>query len=122
MNDIVDTLKGFVGVYQVFFKSGLCFPTFDFLEVILDYYHLHITQITPNAFQKIICFAMLCFALEIVPSITFFYYFYIPISNGDWISFSFHHGLVEIYDALPTSIKYWKEEYILFLLLLLLGL
>lgn len=33
------------------------------------------------------------------------------MSNGDWVSFSHHHGLVEICDGLPTSIKYWKEEF-----------
>lgn len=106
MNDIVDTLKGFVGVYQVFFKSGLCFPTFDFLEVILDYYHLYIAQITTNGFRKIICFVMLCSTLEIVPFITLFLQFYVRMLNGDWISFYLHHVLLEIYATLPTSIMY----------------
>ncbi|CAI9297879.1 unnamed protein product [Lactuca saligna] len=57
---IIDASEGFVGVYCVFFKSGLCLPTFDFLKT---------------------------------------------------VSFSLRHGLVELCDGLPTSIKYWKEEF-----------
>ncbi|CAH1426471.1 unnamed protein product [Lactuca virosa] len=47
----------------------------------------------------------------VVPSITFFRHFYVPMSNGDWVSSSLRHGLVEICDDLPTSIKYWKDEF-----------
>ncbi|CAH1417971.1 unnamed protein product [Lactuca virosa] len=31
---IIDPPGGFVGVYQVFFKSGLRLPAFDFLETV----------------------------------------------------------------------------------------
>ncbi|CAH1440906.1 unnamed protein product [Lactuca virosa] len=60
-NAIVDALEGFVGVYRVFFKSWLCLLAFDFLEEIFDYYHLHITQITPKWVSKnhLICDVML---------------------------------------------------------------
>ncbi|CAH1447625.1 unnamed protein product [Lactuca virosa] len=34
------------------------------------------------------------------------------MSNGDWVSFSLRHGLVDLCDGLPTSIKYWKEEFL----------
>ncbi|CAH1446833.1 unnamed protein product [Lactuca virosa] len=105
---IANAPKDFVGVYRVFFKSGLRLPALDFLETILDYYGLHIAQITPNGFRKILCFLLLCIALDIVPSITIFRHFYLPMSNGDWVSFFLCHGLVELYDSLPTSIKYWK--------------
>ncbi|CAH1423253.1 unnamed protein product [Lactuca virosa] len=66
---IINAHEGFVSVYQVLFKSGLRFPTFDFLRVVLDYYDLHITQITPNGFRNIICFVMICPALDIVPTL-----------------------------------------------------
>lgn len=94
----------------MFFKSWLWLPAFDFLETILDYYGLHITYITPNGFRKILCFTLLCIALDVSPTINLFHYFYILISNGNWVSFSLCHVLVEICDGLPTSIKYWKEE------------
>lgn len=103
---IIDAPEGFVGVYKVFFKSGLRLPYFDFVETVLDYYGLHITQIIPNGFRKVLCFTLLYVALDVLPSITLFRYFYLPMSNGDWVSFSLHHGLVELCDGLPNSIKY----------------
>ena len=53
---------------------------------------------------------MLCSTHEVVPSLTLFCHFYVPMSNGDWISFSLRRGLVDICDALPTFVNYWKEE------------
>ncbi|CAH1421133.1 unnamed protein product [Lactuca virosa] len=64
---------------------------------------------TPEGF--VLCFTLLCVALDVSPSITLFHYFYLPMSNGDWVSFSLRHGLMELCDVLPTSIKYWKEEF-----------
>ncbi|CAH1430621.1 unnamed protein product [Lactuca virosa] len=110
-NAIVDAPEGFVGVYRMFFKSGLRLPSFGFLKIVLYYYNLHISQITPNGFRKIVCFVMLCSALDIAPSITIFRHFYVPMSNRDWVSLFLHHRVVEIYDGLLTSIKYWKEEF-----------
>lgn len=100
-----------MGVYRLLFKSGLHLPDFDFLETILDYYALHITQITPNGFHKVLCFTLLCVALDVLPSINLFHYFYLHMSNGEWVSFSLRHGLVELCEGLSTSIKYWKEHF-----------
>ncbi|CAH1437387.1 unnamed protein product [Lactuca virosa] len=105
-NTIVDAPEGFVGVYRVFLKSGLRLPAFGFLKTDLNYYNLHIAQITPNGFRKIVCFVMLCSALDVAPSITIFRHLYVPMSNEDWVSLSLCHGLVEICNGLPTSIKY----------------
>ncbi|CAH1426459.1 unnamed protein product [Lactuca virosa] len=77
----------------------------------MDYYGLHIAQITPNGFRKILCFTLLCVAMDVSPAINLFCHFYIPMSNEDWVSFSLRHGLVEICDGLLTFIKYWKEEF-----------
>ncbi|CAH1448422.1 unnamed protein product [Lactuca virosa] len=84
---IIDGPEGFVGAYRVFFKSVLRIPAFDLLEAVLDYY-------------------------DVSSSINLFRHFHIPMSNGDWVSFSLRHGLVELCDGLPTSIKYWKEEFV----------
>ncbi|CAH1444465.1 unnamed protein product [Lactuca virosa] len=96
---IVNAPDGFVGVYRIFFKSGLRLLTFDFLKTVLDSYHLHISQISHNGFQKIVCFVMLCSTLDIPPSITIFYYFYVTMSNGDWVSYSVCHVMLDIYDG-----------------------
>ncbi|CAH1451940.1 unnamed protein product [Lactuca virosa] len=46
-----------------------------------------------------------------MPSVTLFRHFYVTMSNGDWVCFSLRHGLLKICDGLPTSIKYWNEEF-----------
>ncbi|CAI9301180.1 unnamed protein product [Lactuca saligna] len=105
---ITNTPKYFVGVYLVFFKSGLWLHAFDFSETILDYYGLHIAQITPDRFRRMLCFMLLCIALDIVPSITIFRHFYLHMSKGDWVSFSLCHDIVELCDSLLTFVKYRK--------------
>ncbi|CAH1436943.1 unnamed protein product [Lactuca virosa] len=91
---ITDAPEGFLGVYRVLFKSGLRLPAFYLLVTILDYYGLHIAQITHNGFRKALCFTLLCVALDVSPSITLFRYLYLPMSNGEWVSFSLRHGFV----------------------------
>lgn len=108
---ITDAPEGFMRVYRIFFKSGLWLPAFDFLETIMDYYSLHIAQITPNGFRKVLCFIVLCVSLDVSPSITLLCYFYLAMSNEDWVSFSLRHGLVELCEGLPTFIKYWRDEF-----------
>ncbi|CAH1422144.1 unnamed protein product [Lactuca virosa] len=104
-------LKALWGFTKCSSKFGLRLPAFDFLETVLDYYGLHIAQIAPNDFCKILCFTLLCVALDVSPTINLCCHFYITMSNGDWVSFSLCHGLVELCDGLPSSIKYWKEEF-----------
>lgn len=45
-----------------------------------------------------------------MPFITLCRHFYVTMSTKDWVSFSLHHGLVEICDGLRTSINYWKDD------------
>lgn len=33
------------------------------------------------------------------------------MASDNWVSFSLHLGLNNIYDELPSSIKMWKEEF-----------
>ncbi|CAH1420977.1 unnamed protein product [Lactuca virosa] len=80
---IVDAQEWFIGVYRVFFKLGIRFSDFNFLKTILAYYHFHIAHITPNALRKIICFAMLCFSLDVMPFIAILCHFYVTMSNRD---------------------------------------
>lgn len=78
--------------------------------MVLEYYGLHIAQITPSGVWKIICFVMFYSALNTVPSITVFRCFNVTMSTRDWLSFSLCQGLVEICDGIPTSIKLWKKD------------
>ncbi|CAI9269753.1 unnamed protein product [Lactuca saligna] len=73
--------KGYVGVYTVFFSSGLRLPFFEFLNSILGFVFILFRQ------------------------------FYVTMESGDWISFPLPSGVIEIHDGLPTSIKKWKTEF-----------
>ncbi|KAL4584901.1 hypothetical protein LXL04_009511 [Taraxacum kok-saghyz] len=104
--------EGFVGIYHQFLKAGLCFPVFDFLKTVLSHYNLHIAQLGPNSFRKIICFVMLSRALGIPPSLTVFRHFFVTLNTGDWVSFTRRQGIDDICDGIPSSIKKWKPEFI----------
>ncbi|KAL4589793.1 hypothetical protein LXL04_002703 [Taraxacum kok-saghyz] len=105
-------LEGFVGIYHQFLKAGLRFPVFDFLKTVLSHYNLHIAQLAPNSFRKIICFVMLSRALGVSPSLTVFRHFYVTLNAGDWVSFTRRQGIDDICDGIPSSIKKWKPEFI----------
>ncbi|KAL4579807.1 hypothetical protein LXL04_015974 [Taraxacum kok-saghyz] len=104
--------EGFVGIYHQFLKVGLRFPVFGFLKTILSHYNLHIAQLAPNSFRKIICFVMLSRALGIQPNLTLFRHFYVTLNAGDWVSFTRRQGVDEICDNLLSSIKRWKPEFL----------
>ncbi|KAL4582713.1 hypothetical protein LXL04_007272 [Taraxacum kok-saghyz] len=97
--------EGFVGIYQQFLKAGLRFPVFTFLKTVLQHYNLHIAQLAPNSFRKIISFVMLSRALGVVPSLTLFRHFFVTLVTGDWVTFTRRQGLDDICDGLPTLIK-----------------
>ncbi|KAL4591540.1 hypothetical protein LXL04_004509 [Taraxacum kok-saghyz] len=100
--------EGFVGIYHQFLKAGLRFPVFGFLKTILSHYNLHIAQLAPNSFRKIICFS----PLGIPPSLTLFRHFYVTLNAGDWVSFTRRQGVDEICDEILSSIKKWKPEFL----------
>lgn len=77
----------------------LLFPS----RVILDYYKVHISHISPNV--------PLFKALYFPPSLPLFRFLYLPMITKDWISLSLHRGIIDIYDGLPSSIKKWKEKF-----------
>lgn len=91
---IIDPPPGYVGVYTNFFRSGLHLPTFDFLNSAMSHYKLHIAQIAPNGFKKIMCFMLLNKALNIVSSLSVFRHFYVTMVTNDLVSFSICHNSI----------------------------
>ncbi|KAL4575118.1 hypothetical protein LXL04_021959 [Taraxacum kok-saghyz] len=104
--------EGYVGIYHQFLKAGLRFPVFDFLKTVLSHYKLHIAQLAPNSFRKIVCFVMLSRALGVTPSLVLFRHFYVTLNTGDWVSFTRRQGVDDIGDCFPSSIKNWKPEFL----------
>ena len=101
----------FTGVYHYHVMSGLRFPLNNFITEVLNYYQIHLIQLVPNGFRKIISFILICRSLDIVPSLKLFRHFYKDSPSGDWISFSKRPNSVELCTGLPTSIKRWKPEF-----------
>lgn len=105
---ITDAPEGFMGVYRVFFKSGLRLPDFDLLWNCSGLLWSAHRPNNPNGFCKVLCFTVLRVSMDVSLSITLFCYFCLPMSNWDWVSFYLYHGTVDLCDGLPTSVKYWK--------------
>ena len=97
--------EGYVGIYHQFLKAGLRFPVFDFLKTVLSHYKLHIAQLAPNSFRKIICFVMLSRALGVTPSLTLFRHFYVTLNTGDWVSFTRRQGV----DQMVVNTVKWSD-------------
>lgn len=68
--------KDMVAVYIDYFRVGLRVLVCELVPRVLEYYGVHITQLTPNAIGKIIRFEILCRAEERDPSIEVFRYFF----------------------------------------------
>lgn len=75
---------------------------------VLDFYGVHITQLTPNAIGIIVGFEILCWEKDRDPSIDLFrYHFQMKISE-DWFSFSIRVGAPKLMYGFPNLIKGWK--------------
>ncbi|CAH1416892.1 unnamed protein product [Lactuca virosa] len=99
-----------VGVYLQFLLVGLRFLPLSFIGDVCRVYKIHLTQVSPNSFRKIMCFLILCKALDIALDVDMFHYFYCMTSIEDWVTFSSRQGVVNICIGLSESIKLWKEE------------
>lgn len=104
--------NGIVALYVDYLRAGLRVPVCELVLRVLEYYKIHITQLTPNAVGRIIGFEVLCRAEGKDPTIeTFRYFFQIQIS-GDWYSFSTRAEAPELMYGFPDSIKGWKGRFI----------
>ena len=111
--DIHTPPAGYTGVYLCHLKAGLRFPMHGFIGTLLAHYGVHLVQIAPNGFRKILNFIFICKVLDISPTIDLFKYFYVTAHSVDWLSFSKRSHATELCLGLPSSIKKWKNEYFL---------
>lgn len=102
---MIDPPSGYVGVYTIFFRSGLRLRAFDFLNSTLNHYKLHISQIGPNGFNKIMCLVILNKSLNIILTLSVFHHFYVMMVNNERVLFSFCHSSTEICDNLLFSLR-----------------
>lgn len=100
-----------VALYTDYFKAGLRVPVCELLQRVLDFYKIHITQLTPNAVGRIIGFKVLCQAEERDLTIGTFRYFFQMKISGDWYNFSIPAEAAELMYVFLDSIKGWKGRY-----------
>lgn len=57
-----------VGVRIPLFDAGLCLPTSDFFNMIVDHYGHSIDELTSSVVNEIVCFELIFQSLDYVPS------------------------------------------------------
>lgn len=72
---------------------------------------MHISQISPNGFWKVMYFLLPSKALGVEPDVDIFHYFYYTTSIGYWITFSSIQRVIDIFHHSSNSIKNWKHEF-----------
>src|SRR4051794_12898145 len=105
---VLSAPEGFEPVYLQYFLSGLRLPINEFVVEVLRSFKLHLIQLQPNSFNKILGFAMLSRGLGLPISLKLFHYFYTLTYSSDWAIFSLRPDRKECIHGLRDSIKYWK--------------
>ncbi|GJR97223.1 nucleoside phosphorylase [Tanacetum coccineum] len=105
-----------IGLYAHHFRRGglrVHFSTF-FLSLV-EYFCVHISQLTPLGINHSTIFEMYCRALGVVPTVPLFRVFYKLCKQGDWFSFQSRvgKGLKPCIKGAPTSLKKWKDKFFL---------
>ena len=105
--------EGKMAVYVSHLRAGLRFPVNDFITALLNDFGVHLSQVGPNAFRKIISFGLICKSLDIPPSVNVFRHFHISYlpPPGHWITLNKRPGTPELCLNLPSSLGPWKKEY-----------
>ena len=74
---------GYAGVYLHHLRAGMRFPPHDFIGAVLAHYKVHLIQVTPNGFRKMMCFLLICKFLDIPSTVDLFRHFYAASPSGD---------------------------------------
>lgn len=104
-------------VYAQAFAAGMRLPLHPFVSDALAHFGIAPSQLAPNGWRVLVGFAVLChFRGAGVPSLPVFRHFFTlaPLPKGKgWYSFRARESVPALFTGLPTSIKAWKEEFLL---------
>ena len=106
----------YIGLYVHHFRrGGLRVPFSAFFLSVMEYFCVHISQLTPLGVNHSTIFEMYCRSLDIVPTVPLFRVFYKLCKQGDWFSFQNRvgKGLKPCIKGAPTSLKKWKDKFFL---------
>nr|GEV44293.1 hypothetical protein [Tanacetum cinerariifolium] len=77
-----------IGIYHRMFDfSGVQIPFSSFLLALIKHYRVYFSQLSPLGLNKVITFKVLCWSLQIEPTVTLFRVFHTLCKQGDWFSF-----------------------------------
>ncbi|GJX64403.1 hypothetical protein Tco_0298746 [Tanacetum coccineum] len=104
---------GSIGIYSKFlWFSGFRVPFLTFLISVLKYFKVHISQLVPLGLNKVVSFEVVCYDLNIVPTVTLFSVFQCLCKQWDWFSFSKRRNTEDIcMDDGPSSLKKGKNKF-----------
>ncbi|KAJ0545674.1 hypothetical protein HanIR_Chr08g0352411 [Helianthus annuus] len=116
-DDSVECTPDQIVLYTLAFSScGVWYPICSFKIALLRHFGVHLSQLHPLGFMRVVHFELSCVAVSGEPSIPLFCMFYKLISDGDWFTFAKRKDSVSrpCYSFMPTSTypKEWKGRFI----------
>ncbi|GJZ21236.1 hypothetical protein Tco_0558275 [Tanacetum coccineum] len=104
--------EGKVGVYTRFFDyCGYRIPFTKFLMVVLRYFRIHISQLSPFGAARVSHFKVLTRVLDLAPSITVFRAFYTRTYSDGLFSFAKRSPSSPFFPKPLDSIKNWSDHF-----------
>ncbi|GKC65918.1 hypothetical protein Tco_1098516, partial [Tanacetum coccineum] len=110
---IILFLAGKVGVYtRIFYYCGYRIPFTKFFMVVLKYFRIHISQLSPFGAARVSHFEVLTRVLNLAPSITVFRTFYTRSYSDGLFSFAKRSTTApSCFTKPPDSIKNWTGHF-----------
>ena len=109
---IADFPEGKIRVYTRFFEyANQRVPISLFLSNILNFYHLHISQLHCIGAAKISNFKINCRLLAVNPTLNLFRAFYHTTWSRGWVSFTKRAGRLQCYTDKVDSLRNWRETF-----------
>nr|GEW74998.1 hypothetical protein [Tanacetum cinerariifolium] len=102
-----------IGIYhQMFHFSGvrILFPSF--LLSVIKHFNVHFSQLGPLGLNKLVTFEVLCWSLEIQPTMTLLWVFQTICKQGNWFSFAKSRAPAKVcMDDNRSCMKEWKNGF-----------
>ena len=105
-------------VYRDTLLAGLRFPIHPFIPVLFADVRINPCQVGPNGWRLILCFLVLCFLEEIIPTVPLFRKIFqfknSPGSIQGWVYISHRPKKPHIFNpySLPVKNYAWKDEFL----------
>ncbi|XP_035841945.1 uncharacterized protein LOC118488448 [Helianthus annuus] len=107
----VDAPAGYITLWADFFTEGnLRLPVTVFVAEVLEYYHLHISQLSPFGMFRIRNFEYTFRAHGLAITVENFRRFYQLTVNTGFFSFTQRHGSLKLMTP-PKGVTHWKMKF-----------